>query len=798
MMNLALCTSVTALILTFFQAAVTFLNLCGSSVPEIYSRLPGNKIFNFQLAAEAVLVVLSVLSLADVAGLGVCLSVILGCMGSSTIFLVLDFCGNIVPQRYKGLFSFVTKTLTVVLMLELTLFNFNTYDFLSGGYEQTEVDFSKVSVVNGNLNTDKSVTLNGGSIELENVGIPVGSISVNVSTEFSSSVDFKLRYADETNAQYRAAPAEFSVIKNNRRSATVPLAFSGKVSKLMLSYTKPSGQENSINIKSVTLNKPVELEFNLLRIVTILFFAVLCYLLLNADVFRKPVKNSGHNMKAAALVLSVIFVYTAFVSITLYRNDNQASLEEEFSLSSGNQITRELVDAFEKGNAELDIQADSSLTSLENPYDWSQREEHNVVYSWDHVFYNGKYYSYYGIAPVILLFIPYHLITGYYFPTVWAVMLFGSIGIVFLIKLLKAILERWFGEIPFGFAVSAMVIILCSCGVWANFVTPNFYEISQTSGFAFVTAGAYFMITSEIISDDKNINCTKLAIATSLLALAVLCRPTLAVYCMAALLFIAFGFLKIKKQFSADTSKKKKDSKKGDMYIKYFSCALIPFVVIGSIQMYYNYVRFGSFTDFGIDYSLTINDFTRAESHISQIFIGFFNFLFAMPLVDTVFPFIHSNFTKLDTNGYYFVANTIACGIIFKALPSLSYLYAGKAYSLSSINSRRRNLILILAVSVIAPFMIIFSIAESGYGVRYATDFDWQIVTGAFIIAFTVYSSIKNDAVKRILGKLLVFSVVLSIVVFFAQLYEHHLVNVRTVQLHAGFMNLARCFEFWK
>ena len=234
------------------------------------------------------------------------------------------------------------------------------------------------------------------------------------------------------------------------------------------------------------------------------------------------------------------------------------------------------------------------------------------------------------------------------------------------------------------------------------------------------------------------------------------------------------------------------------MYIKYFSCALIPFVVIGSIQMYYNYVRFGSFTDFGIDYSLTINDFTRAESHISQIFIGFFNFLFAMPLVDTVFPFIHSNFTKLDTNGYYFVANTIACGIIFKALPSLSYLYAGKAYSLSSINSRRRNLILILAVSVIAPFMIIFSIAESGYGVRYATDFDWQIVTGAFIIAFTVYSSIKNDAVKRILGKLLVFSVMLSIVVFFAQLYEHHLVNVRTVQLHAGFMNLARCFEFWK
>ena len=67
-MNLSVCAAVTALILTFFQAVVTFLNLCGSSVPEIYYRLPKNKVFNFQLAVEAVLVLLSVLSLCGRAG----------------------------------------------------------------------------------------------------------------------------------------------------------------------------------------------------------------------------------------------------------------------------------------------------------------------------------------------------------------------------------------------------------------------------------------------------------------------------------------------------------------------------------------------------------------------------------------------------------------------------------------------------------------------------------------------------------------------------------------------------------
>ena len=44
-------------------------------------------------------------------------------------------------------------------------------------------------------------------------------------------------------------------------------------------------------------------------------------------------------------------------------------------------------------------------------------------YSWDHVYFDGKYYSYYGIAPVVLLFLPYHKLTGYYFPDSLAVLL---------------------------------------------------------------------------------------------------------------------------------------------------------------------------------------------------------------------------------------------------------------------------------------------------------------------------------------------------------------------------------------
>lgn len=119
-------------------------------------------------------------------------------------------------------------------------------------------------------------------------------------------------------------------------------------------------------------------------------------------------------------------------------------------------------------------------------------------------------------------------------------------------------------------------------GIWFTFNKANFYEIAQNGGFACVTAGAYFLISSNVIGDG-NIKRGRLVWAAVFLSLAVLCRPTLALYCIAALFFIGAGFAKLRK--SGDKK-----------YISYWICALVPFAVIGGIQMAYNYARFGSFS----------------------------------------------------------------------------------------------------------------------------------------------------------------------------------------------------------
>lgn len=203
---------------------------------------------------------------------------------------------------------------------------------------------------------------------------------------------------------------------------------------------------------------------------------------------------------------------------------------------------------------------------------------------------------------------------------------------------------------------------LVSCGVWFNFITPNFYEIAQTSGFACVTAGSFFLLSSNIVGDGK-IRRWRVALSGVLLSLAVLCRPTLAVYCIAAVAFLIAGFQKLRRQ----TQEQIKQGKARDGFFRrygvYILCAAIPFLVIGGAQMLYNYARFGSFMDFGIDYSLTINDFTRSQYHTHLAAIGLYNFLLAFPSVNTAFPFVHSAFSTLDLNGYYFIANQTAIGL---------------------------------------------------------------------------------------------------------------------------------------
>lgn len=655
---------------------------------------------------------------------------------------------SIFARQFKndGIRSFVKYTanaILVILLLEAVCFNFNSYHLWKGGYDETPLDMSAATLTNVTQNGNTYVT-NGeqATIEFENLDQKVGTIRLDLKGT-AYKTDYSVDFADETNASYylRTGLVTGSVFNDIKQTKTIVCDFSGKVSKLRINLTEL--KNNTVTISDITLNADYPSHFSYLRFALILLGVMFVWAFKRSVNFRKPLSAQFKTVKAVTAIIVIVMV-----ALSLLLSSVGLHPKTDFNDPTGNQITKELVDAFESGQVELKDKPGSDLLSMENPYDWSARVEQGVNAKWDHVLYDGKYYSYYGVGPVILLYLPYHLITGHYLASLPGVLLFNTLALIFLGMTFYQLVKRLFKELPLSIYTAALVMIYASCGVWYCTVMANFYEIAQSSGFCFTVMGAYFLVTSNVIGSDKEpIKPLYAALSSLFLAIAVTCRPTTAIWCVVAVVFIVAGVMKLRRAKSERSA-----------YVKYLCAALIPFVVIGGAQMLYNHARFGSFTDFGIAYSLTINDFTHTEFHTQLSAIGFFDYLLAPPSFTGEFPYVKSTLSTLGVNGYYFEATNNGAGLLYRALPMFFLFGAPFALKYVDKEKRTRTAILFSAVAFVAPFIIIASIWESGYGTRYMMDFAWEMLTCAFLVMFLFYRHLKGKDAKRIYEHLLLIA----------------------------------------
>lgn len=686
--------------------------------------------------------------------------------------------------KNKTIFRHLRNAVLFAAVIELAVFQWHSFHLLGGDYPETTLDLSQAATVNFDPATSTNQGNGEFSLTFENLNMPVGTLRFDLEAGSSSIKDVWIDMSDDTYAAgYRNGIAVARVISGNERSQSIVCNFSGNVHNIRF-RCNPSDEE-TVTLRSITLNSPINIHISIVRLL-FLFSAYFCVAMLTRSEWAKrSIADNKRSVRSCAYVMTAVFMLAALFLINLGRHStSDNSFWQDFRMEYGNQITQEIVDAFESGHTYIRLVAeDDPLLALDNPYDDSQRI--GLAYPWDHLLFDGKIYSYYGIAPVLVLFLPYHALTGYYFPTSWAVFLFGCIGILFMTKLYLYLMYQFFPKMHTAPVLCGLGIMQMISGAWFCFYDPLFYEIAQMSGFACTMAGAYFLIRANVIGEGK-LSLWRLALSAVCLSLGVLSRPTLAVYCMAAMLFLWMG---LKKQLAQ--SKAKWD------VTKFALCALLPYVILGGVQMVYNYVRFGSFMDFGIQYSLTINDFTQSQYHSHFVLIGLYNYLIAIPDFKPEYPFFDC--TPVETfvpQGYYFVATYSAIGLLWKALPVAAYVKGRKAYSLTENKNKRMYLLMVLAVCVAAPFAVMFSIWESGYGARYCVDFAWQILIGALIIAFIIYQKCSED-VKKHLTILMTGSTVLCFLLTFGQTYTWILGRL-SVELQSKAYGFARLFEVWR
>lgn len=701
--------------------------------------------------------------------------------------LALEKAVNVIRRRATSrTLEFLGKALLAVAVIELTVFQFPSYRMFFGNFTRREIPISELQRVIPATDESEEYTeaygrddilVEGGeklSLIADNINMKVGTlhfIITDASDEPRNKLSISVDATDETYSHhYRDSVIKTESYFGDEDSQYTTVLLSGKTGGMRFNFTQ-TYNDRFFTISSIELNAPVPFDVSAVRMIILTVVSTLAYAVVFSALLKKSYGENRFVCNTSAVLLTALAVMLAAAIVIV---KIPADSEDYFKQESGNQVSEELVLAFENGQVSLLHEPTPELYNIENPYDRSIRETTDINDSfqsiWDHVLYNEKLYSYYGIAPVILLFLPYHMITGYFFPTDIAVMIFAIIGIIFLTLAYTEVIKRWFSRIPSGCYIAGLIIILASCGIWYSTGRTLFYEIAISSGFAFTTMGAYFLISSKVIGKGKT-SLVRVFLASLFLAIAVLCRPTLAVYSVCACVYYLMGFRKSAEipDPTAESGVKTVKNRK----IIYAVCALLPFVVLGSAQMWYNYARFESPFNFGIEYSLTINDFVNAQYHTLFVIIGTFAYLFSAPQFKMCYPYVTTAFDTFDVNGFYFKDLGNTSGIAFLALPVFAYLLTGKALKkIPDRKDRLRTLVTIGLPCVVMPLVIMFSIWESGYAVRYTADFSWQIVIGALAVAFFLYINSENQLIKKLFRGFMSFSMVWAIIVNVPQIFS--------------------------
>ncbi len=147
-----------------------------------------------------------------------------------------------------------------------------------------------------------------------------------------------------------------------------------------------------------------------------------------------------------------------------------------------------LTDGFLDGKLSLAVPADPFLATLQNPWDPAQRGAHGMH---DVSYFHGKYYLYFGVTPVLLLFLPVRLLGGLEIDQGVACLLFAWAGFGAAACLIVSLGRRYFPRSP----VWAVAMAVAGLGLLDTMPLllrrASIWEVPVTCAYACFMAALY-------------------------------------------------------------------------------------------------------------------------------------------------------------------------------------------------------------------------------------------------------------------------------------------------------------------
>lgn len=377
-----------------------------------------------------------------------------------------------------------------------------------------------------------------------------------------------------------------------------------------------------------------------------------------------------------------------------------------------------ITEAFLDGRIDFAYGDEDTLSGLKNPYDPYERRDAGIWFHWDHAYYKGHYYMYFGVVPVFLLFLPYRLLTGEPLTTYHATQVFVILIIAGFFVLFRLLAELFFKKMPCSVYLWLSVAV-SFMSVWYSTAEPALYCTAITGALALEIWSLYFFIRAVYVRAGENRQIALAGIGALLGALSFGCRPSIA---LANLLVVPLLVVFLReRRFTPKLFGK-------------LLLAALPYALVAAALMWYNYVRFEDPFEFGQAYQLTAADQTNYRISldpetlwrvISQLGLSFFN----VPRISGEFPYIAPEAAVgSGPYGVFFNFPILLLGLVIFSKESLRELRRMRLSPLMA--GIAATVLIISAVDVMwTPFLI----------ERYHMDIYFLLGLGCFIALGTRY-----------------------------------------------------------
>ena len=450
------------------------------------------------------------------------------------------------------------------------------------------------------------------------------------------------------------------------------------------------------------------------------------------------------NRKATKIVYVAIVVVSVLLNTAILAlNNSPATLTvaEYFDYfhcyTDPNQYAY-LADSFLHGRLYLDLPIAPEFAALDNPYSFDDRYDiggpDTLIY-WDYAFYNGKYYSYFGAAPAILLYAPYQLLTGQYLPTPYAVAYIAALAIIALGLLTWRIARRYFDETAtLGTLSIAYITMFLVCNFSYLTFVARFYSVPILFSIFFTCLGLWFWLgVRREDAGSAKLSTGRLIAGSICIALNIGCRPLF-------ILFAVLAFFIFKQEIFHE---RLLFSRAG---LGQTIAAILPFLVIGGLQMAYNYARFGSILDFGSSRNLTGFDMTEYNQRILQTILLFSFYLFQPLNIIGKFPFIAEVNDYMPNLDWY--PSEPYFGGIFMLIPILFLIFA-LPFAWKTLRKRDDNWSWALVICVLLGCgILVLDIRIAGITERYFSDFAIFFGLVAIFVMFALWERLSSGGRK--------------------------------------------------